>query len=111
MDEIYTDLEKLVIDWLTRHNIEYKFSSSIAGGHYSLGGAVVDFLLPNRGLAWRVHGEYWHTGIEIEGHDATQRELLTGLGWHIVDLWQDDLENRLEETMRKALLGEEMLRG
>lgn len=106
---IMTDLEAIVYNFLIRHNIDFQFQSSLAGGYYSLGGAVVDFLLPNRLLAWRVHSEYWHTGVEIEAHDLIQKELLSGLGWKVIDLWQDDLEERLNETLTKALRGEEML--
>jgi len=108
--ELMTDLEALVMRWLEKRKIVYEFQSSLAGGYYSLGGAVVDFLLRARGLAWRVHSEYWHTGVEIEAHDLIQKELLSGLGWRVVDLWQDDLEQRLNETLTKALRGEEMLK-
>lgn len=111
--DIYTDIEALVIRWLDRHKIEYSFSTSIAGGFYELGGAVVDFLLHSRGLAWRVHGVYWHTGVDIEGHDQIQRELLEGMGWTVVDIWSDDILDpaRLEQAMRLALIGQEVLRG
>ena len=110
MMEVATDLEQIVIWYLDKHNIEYQFQSALMGGWYQLGGAVCDFLFPDRLLAWRVFGEYWHTGVEIEAHDKIQREQLTSEGWTVVDLRQDDLENRLTLTMRKALLGEEMLR-
>lgn len=110
MEDIYTDLERIVINWLERHKIEYQFQTSLAGGFYELGGAVVDFILSARALAWRVMGEYWHTGVEAEAHDLVQKELLSGLGYTVVDLRGDDLENRLNETLTKALRGEEMLR-
>jgi len=107
---IYTDIEEIVVRWLERHKINYQFQTSLAGGFYELGGAVVDVLLPDRMLAWRVMGEYWHKGIQARAHDNIQRELLEAMGWVVVDLWGSDIESRLEETMRKALIGEEILR-
>lgn len=109
MEELYTDIERIVINWLTYHKIVFQFATSLKGGFFELGGAVVDFLLPERNLAWRVMGEYWHRGVVPSGRDTIQREMLTSLGWRVVDIWGDDIFNRLEETMQKALLGEEML--
>ncbi len=110
MEELYSDIEKLVLQWLIKHRIVFQFATSLGGGFYELGGAVVDFLLPERNLAWRVMGEYWHRGVVPEGKDAIQREMLTAEGWTVVDLWSSDIESRLEETLTKALRGEEMLK-
>ena len=108
MEEIYTDIEKIVLQYLINHRIVFQFATSLRGGFFELGGAVVDFLVePN--LAWRIMGEYWHRGVIPEGKDLIQREMLTGLGYVVVDLWSDDLTDRLEETMRLALEGREML--
>ena len=105
-----TDIEALVYSWLVKRNIVFDFQTSLRGGFYQLGGAVVDFLLPARRLAWRVFGEYWHRGVEKEGRDILKREMLGELGYTVVDLWADDIKNRLEETMRLALMGQEVLR-
>ena len=110
VQRVATDIEEIVLRWLDKRKIVYLFQTSLSGGFYALGGAVVDFLLPERRLAWRVMGEYWHRGVVPEGRDILQKELLTGLGYVVVNLWGDDIENRLEETMQKALVGEEMLR-
>lgn len=107
---IASDLEIIVMRWLDKRKIAYEFQTSLRGGFYQLGGAVCDFLLPARRLAWRIFGEYWHRGVTKEGSDTLQREMLTELGWTVVDLWSDDIENRLEETLTKALRGEEVLR-
>ena len=109
MEEPYTDIERIVLNWLNRHKIVYQFATSLRGGFYELGGAVVDFILPERRLAWRVQGTYWHRGVIPEGKDVIQRELLAELGYTVVDLWEQNIHNRLEETMMKALRGEEML--
>lgn len=105
-----TDIEAIVVGWLSKRNIVFDFQTSLRGGFYQLGGAVVDFLLPARRLAWRIFGEYWHRGVTKEGSDIIQREMLTELGWVVVDLWSDDIESRLEETLRLALMGQEVLR-
>lgn len=109
-EQVMTDIEAIVVGWLRRHKIVFQFATSLRGGFFELGGAVVDILIPDRQLAWRIMGEYWHRGTVPEGKDAIQREMLTALGWKVVDLWSDDIKNKLDETLRRALLGEEMLR-
>ena len=108
--EVASDLELIVIRWLDQRNIQYDFQTSLRGGHFQLGGTVVDFLFYDRGLAWRVQGEYFHKGVTKEGSDLIQREMLAELGWIVVDLFADDLENRLDQTLQLALQGQEMLR-
>jgi len=106
-----SDIELIVIEWLDKRKIEYSFQSSIGGGFYELGGSVVDFLLNDLGLAWRVQGDYWHRGVVPEGRDLIQREMLEGEGWTVIDLWGEDIldPTRLEQAMRLALQGQEML--
>ena len=107
---VATEPERIVMDYLKRNKIDFQFQTSLAGGFYSLGGAVVDFLVePN--LAWRVMGLYWHRGVSKSGADTIQKEMLMSLGYVVVDLWESDLKDpaRLEQTMRLALQGIEML--
>jgi len=106
---VMTDLERLVADWLNRHKVDYMFQTSLSGGYYELGGIVCDFLIPDRWIALRVLGEYWHRGVVPEGKADIQREQLEAMGWTVVDCWGDDIQNRLDETMSKAIRGEEML--
>ena len=105
-----TDIETIVYQWLTRRNIEFQFQTSLMGGFYQLGGAVVDFLIQDRMLAWRIFGEYWHRGVTKEGSDLIQREMLMTLGWTVVDMWSDDILERTDETLNLALSGQEVLR-
>lgn len=105
-----TDIELIVVRWLDDRNIEYRFQSSLLGGWYTLGGAVVDFLLDDSRLAWRIFGEYWHRGVTKEGSDLIQREQLIRLGWRVVDIWGDDVRERTDETLSLALEGQEVLR-
>ena len=106
---VATDIELLVLGYLDRHKVAYEFQSSLMGGFFELGGSVIDILIPDRRLAWRIFGEYWHRGVSVSGRDLIQKESLSAMGWKVVDIWGDDIFNRLEETMQKALLGEEML--
>ena len=109
VEQIMTDIEEIVYNWLVKHKVAFIFQSSLAGGYYELGGSVVDFLLEERNIAIRVFGEYWHKGVAKTGADALQREMLTALGWTVVDLWSGDIEDHLEQAMRLALQGREML--
>jgi len=106
---VATDIELIVLNWLDKRKIVYQFQTSLAGGFFELGGAVVDILLPEHGLAWRISGEYWHRGVVAEGRDAVQREMLEADGWIVVDIWGENILNRLDVTMKKALMGEEIL--
>ena len=107
--QVMSDLEQVVFDFLTKRNIAFDFQTSLAGGLFALGGAVVDFIVePN--LAWRIMGEYYHRGIEKTGSDTIQKETLSALGYTVVDIWADDIQNRLDETLTLALQGQEMIR-
>jgi len=109
VEQVLTDIEGIVYNWLVKRGIGFQSQTSLSGGFFELGGSVVDFLVePN--LAWRVMGEYWHRGVSVEGRDLIQKEMLTQLGYVTVDLWGDDIKDRTEETLGKALLGEEVLR-
>jgi len=108
--QVASDIEQIVLNWLDKHHIvDYEFQSSLMGGWYELGGSVVDMLFPERSLAWRIMGEYYHKLAAQRARDAVQRELLESQGWVVVDIWGDDIETRLDETLRKALQGQEML--
>lgn len=108
---IATDIEIIVLRWLDKRNIIYDFQTSLSGGRFELGGSVVDILIYDLQLAWRVQGLYWHEGVNKKAMDDIQRENLEAIGWTVVDIWSDDLEDsaRIEETLTKALRGEEVL--
>lgn len=109
---VASDIELIVIAWLERRNIVFQFQTSLSGGWYSLGGSVVDFLFPARRLAWRVMGAYFHEQVGQRGRDLIQKENLAAMGLTVIDIWGNDLEDprRREETLQKALIGQEMLR-
>ena len=107
--QVMTEPEAIVYQFLVERKIPFEFQTSLAGGIYELGGSVIDFLLPEHRLAWRVMGSYWHRGVTKEGSDLIQKENLSAMGLVVVDLQEDDLHNRLEETMRLALQGIEII--
>lgn len=111
VEQVMTDIEAIVVEWLQRHKIKFQFQTSLLGGYFALGGAVVDILLEEGNIAIRIMGEYYHRGIEPEGKAVIQREMLEAEGWTVVDIWGEDIENpvRLEQAMRLALQGQEML--
>lgn len=103
-----SDIERIAFNWLVRRGVDFQFQTSLMGGIFSLGGAVVDFIIGL--IVWRVMGTYWHQGVEKTGQDTIQKELLIAMGYTVVDIWAEDLENRAEQTLTLALSGEEMLR-
>ena len=107
--QVMTEPEAIVYQFLVERKIPFEFQTSLAGGIYELGGSVIDFLLPEHRLAWRVMGSYWHRGVTKEGSDLIQKESLSAMGLVVVDLQEDDLHNKLEETMRLALQGIEII--
>jgi len=107
-----SDIEMIVLRWLDGKGIvDYEFQSSLLGGYYELGGSVVDVLFPERLLAWRIQGDYWHKQISQRARDDIQREMLEAQGWTVIDIWGSDLDTpeRVNETLTKALQGGEML--
>ncbi len=107
VERIASDIELIVLRWLDGRGILYEFQTSFAGGFTELGGAVIDITIGR--LAWRINGEYYHRGVVPEGKAALQKEAIEAQGYTVVDLWGDDIKERLETTLTKALRGEEML--
>lgn len=105
---VATDIELIVLRWLDSRKILYQFQTSLAGGLYELGGSVLDFIIGN--IALRIMGEYWHKGVGKEATDAVQKELLSSMGYTVVDLYESDIKERLNQTMEMAIKGQEMLR-
>ena len=104
-----TDIEKIVYSWLKKHNVEFSFQTSVTGGFgQQIGDATVDFVLLDRNIALRVMGGYWHEGQSKRGIDTVQKERLRSLGFEVVDLWEDDIKQRLDTVMKAAIAGQEL---
>ncbi len=50
-----------------------------------------DFTLDDYRIIIRVQGVYWHTRPGDAEADARQAQLMTMLGWHVYDLWENDI--------------------
>ena len=104
-----SNLEEIVFEWLTRKNIVFEFQSQLIGGYIrSLGDAIIDFLLPNDNLLFRVMGEYFHSSTKEKARDIIQKQNLEGMGYTVVDLWEDDLLSSPDYVLEHALRGEEV---
>lgn len=107
--------ELCAYDWLQGHKIAFEFQSSQMGGRSTSGGAVVDFVVhglsANGIYIWRIQGEYWHQGAEVERKDRIQRVGLMRLRLGgipvvaVVDLWELDVYERFPEVFERAEAG------
>ena len=82
---------KALLDRGMREGIDFTFQSSLQGGRLFLGGMVADFILTTRSLIVRIQGRKWHTGFEQERKDDFQRDILEGMGYHVLDLFDDTI--------------------
>ena len=105
-EQLYTDLEALVLKYLIGEQVQFEFKTSLAGGFSEWQG--VEFIIPDGMLAWKIIGEYYYK--VKNGSDIIRKEILSGKGLALINLYSDDLLNRLDETMRLALEGREILR-
>ena len=99
---VTTKTERLISDWLNKNGVDYLFKTNLAGGYYSLGSAICDFILPNW-IILRVNEGYGQETI-----NQVQEAMLEEEGWTIVDVWIDDVRDKLDEVMEKAITGEEL---
>ena len=109
--EFLSNLEKKVHNWLTRNKIPFTTQQPMFGTAGELGSATVDFIIPDRNLALRVFGAYWHSTLEAKARDEFGKEQLVNKGYIVVDLWQERLDSdNIENTMQLALEGIEVIR-
>ncbi len=104
--EVMTSPEQLVFNWLTQRKIPFRTQVGFLGGVTEAGGARVDFVLDELNIIIRVQS-YWHSVGAARARDELQRIALVNEGWIVVDVQEEDLNENLNETMSKALKGEE----
>lgn len=101
-------LEYIVWEWLvTRKNqqpdVDFIFQYPLLGGRTQLGGFVADFYFPARREVWNPAGQHFHwTNARDRARDKLARLALAGKGIKLIFLWEQDLLNRPEYTLRKA---------
>lgn len=83
-----TSLEKRFIDFLTEHNIEYKFQHLLEGKNY-------DFFLPSLNLLVEVDGEYWHRMPQAIKNDIEKHIIAKTLDYKLLRItelkWNTEL--------------------
>jgi len=107
--------ELCAYSWLDKRKIVFEFQSSVMGGRRISGGAVLDFLIyglsANGVLIWRIQGEYWHTGPDVELKDRVQAARLRNLKIGgvpvvgVVDLWENAIYDDYPSVFQKAEMG------
>lgn len=106
-----SSLEKKVYDWLVKNNIPFNTQQTMFGMPSELGSATVDFIIPDRNLALRVLGGYWHSTLTAKARDELGKERLIAIGYSVVDLHEENLtDEKIENTMTLAMRGEEALK-
>ena len=93
--------ELKVYYYLKKRNIPFTAQVNYEGGRGILGGMSVDFVLFELGLVLRVQGP-WHEMDHARARDEMQRIYLSGRGFNVVDLWQNDIEN-LDAALARTL--------
>ncbi len=100
-----TSIEKACEKMLQDLNLEYI-------KQYKLVNKIYDFYLPNNNLLIETNGDYWHGNpkfyknldyIQIEGQkrDMHKLELAKEMGYKILFLWEDDINNNPESIIEK----------
>lgn len=98
MVEIATSQEKVMTDWLRKHNIPFWFRTSLSGGYYELGD-IVSILLPDN-----------RVGLCItDKENILLKKVVAQEGWTVVNIQAPHLNRKLDEVMLSALKGEEVL--
>lgn len=103
--------EFICYEWLTgkkkmREGIDFIFQYGISGGRSFLGGEVIDFYFPTRQLGWMVQGlRYHHVTPKQRLNDTFAKLTLHEFGINPVEVFEDDLTERAEYTLRNALNG------
>ncbi len=110
--------ELATYDWLENRGFSFEFQSSMLGGQYMHGGAVVDFLVADISrmgwYVWRVQGQYWHQGLEVGVKDESQKARLRR-AWikgipvvEVVDLYERRILDDYPDVFEKAEAGVEL---
>lgn len=110
--------ELIAYDWLESHNHNFRFQTSMMGGIFEAGAALVDFAIssidPSGYHLWRIQGTYWHSRPENTERDKLQKLRLEKamLGGApilaVTDIWEHQLYRDPERVLEAALYGIEV---
>lgn len=107
-----TTPELIVYLWLSERGYDFEFQVEVNGGRRDVGGSVVDFVVrAGKTWAWRVQGDFWHSGQVQKGLDETRKRLLIGayIGKYqvddVVDIQESDIYRDRETILQMAVAG------
>jgi len=87
---------------------EFVYQSPVFGGKTQYGGFVTDFLIREGNMIWNVQGLHYHlTNTRDRALDLLIKAILSGRGYHVIFLWEDDILTRPDFTLEAALRGQE----
>jgi len=99
----------MVAEWLVKHDILFTFQEKLYGGTTIAGGAIVDFVLPDRNIIIRIQS-YWHETPEAIARDTLQKIRLEADGYTVIDIWEDEILDNIDYVMSEAVEGREIAR-
>jgi hypothetical protein len=69
-----------VIYWYLceKYQTAFVYQEDFAGGRKEVGGAVIDFLLPDYGVAVYVNGMFWHSKLDVAERDLAAMITVVG---------------------------------
>ncbi len=98
---------------LQQLHVEYEYQVPFDGGRTQRGGGVIDFFVPDRQLAIRVQGVYWHyerSSLAMTIDDVLKESMLAK-GLQVVDIDEDDALRDPIYYVGEALRGVDHSRG
>jgi hypothetical protein len=87
--------------------VDFSFQTSQLGGRREIGGLVADFIFETPRVILQVQS-IWHTlTTELERRDDEQRLVLESMGWTVLDLWPNTIEDQsaLDQWIDKHIVG------
>jgi very-short-patch-repair endonuclease len=106
IEQVYGSIwERIIYKALVERRIEFDFQSSFQGGRRELGGLAADFVMMDRPVIINPLGQMWHKGTANEVRDAVQNDLLRGMGYEVLMIWDYEIEPEpaFEDWMRRHI--------
>lgn len=108
--------EFICFEWLENRkglieNVDFVFQYPLFGGKTQFGGFVLDFFFAGKQMAWFVQGLQFHyVDPKDRARDKLAKLMVSSRGVHVVELFEDDLLQRDEYTLRSAWEGRQVSR-
>ncbi len=89
--------------------VDFAYQFPILGGRTLFGGFVLDYYFPQRDIAWFIQGLRFHfTDPQDRARDMLAKTLVSGRGVTVVEVFEDDLMERLDFTLNLAWEGRQV---